>query len=412
MPTEGQTEVRREVLSVRGIVVPEREEDFSADPVELFFDLGYVLAFSQLVGHLVHHPDWAGVGKAALLFWLLWLPWQQFTWSANAVSGNGRMVRLLFLVGTATSIPMAASVSTAFDDGGPVFAVSLAIIQVLALGTLALVADEGAAIRRAILRWSSFTGVAIAVLVVGAFLEDGARIATWLLSTVLIVGGMADAGRGEWIIRTGHFAERHGLILIIALGEIIVAIGAPVVETLEEGGGLPASTVVALVGAGVFAGALWWAYFDRPGPALEHRAERIDGAGNERGRYARDVYTAAHAPLVAGIVLGAAGLEEIALHPDAPVPTAFLVMLAGGLALGVVGVAAAVWRAFGVLPRERIVAGIAIAGLLAVLHDMDGALLLVVVDAVIIVALLFENLRIERPSAVRATAPAQSPDGA
>jgi len=397
---------------VRGIVVPERSEDFTTDPVELFFDLGYVLAFSQLVGHLVHHPDWAGVGEVALLFWLLWLPWQQFTWSANAVSGNGRLVRVLFLLGAATSIPMAASVSTAFDDGGPVFAVSLAVIQLLALGTMGLVADQGDVLRRTIIRWSAITTIAIVVLVVGAFLDGGARVAAWLLSTVVIMVAMADAGRGEWIIRTGHFAERHGLIFIIALGEIIVAIGAPVVETLEEGAGLPASTVLALGGAGVFAGTVWWSYFDRPGPALEHRAEGVEDAGNNRGRYARDVYTAAHAPVVAGIILAAAGLEEIALHPDEPVPSAFLAMLGGGLALGAAGVAAAVARAFGIVALERIGAALGIAALLALLRDVDGALLLVVVDAVLILGLVLEHLRVERPHRAERRPAAPVPEGA
>lgn len=382
---------------MRGIVVPERAEDFTADPVELFFDLGYVLAFSQLVGHLVHHPDWSGVGEVALLFWLLWLPWQQFTWSANAVSGNGRFVRLLFLLGAATSIPMAASVSTAFDDGGPVFAVSLAVIQLLALGTMGLVADQGEVLRRTIARWGAITTIAIVVLVLGAFLDDGARIGAWILSTAVIMVAMVDAGRGEWIIRTGHFAERHGLIFIIALGEIIVAIGLPVAGALEEGAGLPASTVVALAGAGVFAGTVWWSYFDRPGPALEHRAEDVEDVGNSRGRYARDVYTAAHAPLVAGIILAAAGLEEIALHPDEPVPTAFLVMIGGGLALGAAGVALAVARAFGIVARERIGAALAIAALLVLLRDVDGAFLLVVVDVVLIVSLVVEHLRVEHP---------------
>ena len=383
---------------MRGIVVPDRNEDFTADPVELFFDLGYVLAFSQLVGHLVHHPTWVGVGEAALLFWLLWLPWQQFTWSANAVSGNGRLVRLLFLVGAATSIPMAASVSTAFDDGGPVFAISLAVIQLLAVATLslAIALDQGGGVRSAILRWSTLSLAAMAVLIVGAFLDDGARVVAWLLATVVIVVAMIDAGRGEWIIRTGHFAERHGLIVIIALGEVIVAIGSPVVATLEAGEGLAASTVVALVGVGVFAGALWWAYFDRPGPALEHRGERIDG-GHQRGRYARDVYTISHAPLVAGIILAAAGLEEIALHPDDPVPTAFRAMLGGGLALGVVGVSAAVWRAFRVAARERLVAELALAALLVAARDVDGAWVVVLVDLVLVAALLVEHARIEGP---------------
>ncbi|MEY2467426.1 MAG: hypothetical protein QOF21_124, partial [Actinomycetota bacterium] len=81
---------------MKGITVPERTEDFTADPVELFFDLAYVIAFSQLVGVLVHEPTWEGVGKVGLLFALLWLPWQQLTWTANAISGNSRGVRAIF----------------------------------------------------------------------------------------------------------------------------------------------------------------------------------------------------------------------------------------------------------------------------------------------------------------------------
>ena len=109
---------------MRGLTIPERDEDFTADPVELFFDLAFVYAFSRLVAHLVHHPDWTGAWEAALLFGILWLPWSWFTWSANAVPGNQRTVRAVFLVATAVTVPMAASVETAFDSGGATFAVS------------------------------------------------------------------------------------------------------------------------------------------------------------------------------------------------------------------------------------------------------------------------------------------------
>lgn len=170
--------------------------------------------------------------------------------------------------------------------------------------------------------------------------------------------------------------------------------------------------MLALGGAGVFAGTVWWSYFDRPGPALEHRAEGVEDAGNNRGRYARDVYTAAHAPVVAGIILAAAGLEEIALHPDEPVPSAFLAMLGGGLALGAAGVAAAVARAFGIVARERIGAALGIAALLALLRDVDGALLLVVVDAVLILGLVLEHLRVERPHRAERRPAAPVPEGA
>ena len=101
---------------MKGVEVPDREQDFTADPVELFFDLVFVFAFSRLVYHLVHHPDWTGVGEFALLFTMIWLPWTQFTWSANAVPGNQRPVRVLLLIGTVVSVPMGAS---ATGEPGP-----------------------------------------------------------------------------------------------------------------------------------------------------------------------------------------------------------------------------------------------------------------------------------------------------
>ena len=97
---------------MKGIDLPEKTEDFTADPVELFFDLAFVFAFSQLVSRLVYDPDWSGVGETALLFWLIWLPWSQFTWAANAVSGNGRPVRVFFLIATAASIGDSSAIIT------------------------------------------------------------------------------------------------------------------------------------------------------------------------------------------------------------------------------------------------------------------------------------------------------------
>ena len=108
---------------------PDRGEDFTANPVELFFDLAFVFAFAQLVSHLVHHPDVDGMLEAALLFWMLWLPWSQFTWSANSVSAHSRPVQAVMLVTTVASIPMAASIQTALGDGGYLFAGSVGVIK-------------------------------------------------------------------------------------------------------------------------------------------------------------------------------------------------------------------------------------------------------------------------------------------
>jgi low temperature requirement protein LtrA len=379
---------------MKGIELPPLTEDFTADPVELFFDLAYVFAFSQLVGLLIHDPTWPGVGKAALLFGLLWLPWQQLTWAANAVSGNGRPVRALFLVATVVSIPMAASTSTAFEGGGTAFAVALTGIMLIGFVMQTLGSTGDADYRQAIFGWIAPNVVAIAVLVVGSFYDGTTRLVFWLATAAIVLWAMIAAADGEWKVRPGHFAERHGLIVIIALGEVIVAIGIPVVNTLQEGDGLSIATLSALLAAGGFAGLLWWAYFDRPSPGLEFGASRLGGKGI--GQYVRDVYTWAHAPIVAGIILSAAALEEIALHPRDPVHLEFRVMLAGGLFLFLIGVFLAVWRAFRAQARERLVGAVAIAAFVFVGGSLEGVLLLTIVVVVMFIVLFLEHQRVER----------------
>ncbi len=379
---------------MKGVELPPVAEDFTADPVELFFDLAYVFAFSQLVALLINEPTWAGVGKAALLFALLWLPWQQLTWAANAISGNGRPVRTLFLVATVVSVPMAASTSTAFAGGGPVFAIALAGIMLIGFRMQTMGTSEEIDYSRAIYNWIAPNVVAITVLIVGSFYDGTARLAFWLGAVAIVLWAMIRAADNEWLVRPGHFAERHGLIIIIALGEVIVAIGIPVVAALEKDGSLPVATILALLASGAFAGLLWWAYFDRPSPGLEYGASRLDGLA--AGQYIRDVYTWAHAPIVAGVILAAAALEEIALHPRDAVPFEFRAMMAGGLFLFLIGVYLALWRAFRAQARERLVGAVVIAAIVFIGGSLEGLVLLSLVVAVMFVVLLIEHRRVER----------------
>lgn len=378
---------------MRGVTVPSRTEDFTADPVELFFDLAFVFAFSQLVKVLVEDHTWGGVGRAALLFLMLWLPWTQFTWSANAVSGNGRVVRTLFLLSTVASIPMAASVTSAYEGGGTAFATSLSFILLMALATMALPLERGSAERRSAFSYASYNALSVVVLVGGSFLQGDARILAWVAGLLIVTVGTVLAGRGTWIIRMGHFSERHGLIIIVALGEIIVAIATPVVERLEEGQGLAAGSLMALLASGTFATLLWWAYFDRSSPAFEHHGKGMPG--DEIGRYVRDVYTYWHAPVVAGVILAAAALEEISLHPDEAVPTAFRLMLAAGLAMFMLGITGGVRRAFSITIIERPLATGAVAALCLLLATTPGLTLLLVIDAVLLATLVAEHFRVE-----------------
>ncbi len=384
---------------MRGIELPAPTEDFTADPVELFFDLAYVFAFSQLVSILINEPTWSGVGTAALLFGLLWLPWQQLTWAANAVSGNGRKIRVIFLAATVLSIPMAAATSTALEGGGLVFALSLSGIMILGFFIQTLGSSAGTAMRSAVVWWIAPNVISIAVLTAGGLAEGVTRTVLWVVTLILVFGAMILAGRSEWLIRIGHMAERHALIVIIALGEVIVAIGIPVANTLQEQENLPVATVGALVAAGLFAGLLWWSYFDRPGPGLEHRGHSLQ-TDRERGRYVRDVYTWAHAPIVGGIMLSAAALEEIALHPLDPVSISFRTMLAGGLLMIATGISSAVWRANGAVAAERVVATIAIAGFVLAAASINGVSLLGMVVAMMLIGLTIEAVRIDRTGSV------------
>ena len=371
--------------------MPEKTEDFTADPVELFFDLVFVFAFSQLVWHLVHEPTLGGVLRFALLFFWIWMSWAQFTWLANAVSGNGRVVRALFLLSTIASVPMAASVTTAFGSGGAWFGWSIAAIGVLGMATFILGLPPGSGERQAMVRLGSPTLVALVLLVAGGHLDETPRIILWCISISLFVVGTIIAGHNDWIVRSGHFAERHGLIMIVALGEVIVATGLPVVEALSEGEGLPGETVTAMVAAATFACLIWWSYFDRPVPALEHHSEQLEGRG--RSRFARDVYTYAHAPLIGGVILAAAALEEIALHPSDDVPGAFQWMLWGGLACIQAAMLLAAWRAWRVYATERLIT-LALVGVV-ILLGFNGVITVILVDIVILVMLVVEHIRIE-----------------
>ncbi len=390
---------------MRGLAIPEPTEDFTADPVELFFDLAFVFAFSQLVSHLVHHPTWTGAAEAWLLFAMLWMAWSTFTWSANAVSGNAREVRFIFLVATAATMPAAGGVTSAYEGGGAAFAISVSVIIAMALALQLWAAEVGSDQWTSVLRYSWPNVIAMGLFVIGGFLPGEVRIVLWLLGIGSILFGTIMAGSSDWIVRVGHFAERHGLILIIALGEVLVAIGIALVDSLQESGVLPGSVVVGLVAAGSFAGLLWWAYFDRFNPALEHRGSALEG--RPRGRFARDVYTYIHALVVSGVIISAAALEEIVLHPDEAVPLAFRVMLAGGLLMFLLGTVVGVGRAFGVVIRERIVACALVLGLIAAGGSLSGVVLLLLVDGLLLGVLIAEHVRIERP----APSPAEASPG-
>jgi low temperature requirement protein LtrA len=232
------------------------------------------------------------------------------------------------------------------------------------------------------------------MVIAGGLVDTPARTILWVIGLLVFLLATIQAGSGQWVVRPGHFAERHALIIIVALGEVIVAIATPVLTGLEEGAGLSGETLASLSAAGVFAGVLWYGYFDRPQPGFERQAATLSGIA--RGRYARDVYTYIHAPITAGVVLAAAALEEITLHPGEGLPAEFRWMLWIGLGLFLGGIDLAVYRAFRKLAVERYVAALVIGAALLPTLAVSGLTLLITVDAVLLAMLIVEHIRLEQ----------------
>jgi low temperature requirement protein LtrA len=379
---------------MKNIPIPSLEEDFTADPAELFFDLSFVFAFSRLVFYLEHSPTLKGFAEFVVLFSLIWMAWTNFTWSANAVAGNSRLVRAIFLLATAISVLMGASLAAPFGEGSVVFAVSVSAILALPILTGATLLAEDKDVLSSNLRYLLFTIVGIVLVLAGGFTEGKWQTGFWIAAVAWLIFNTLDAGGGDWLVRPRHFAERHGLIVIVGLGEVIVAIGAPAVEALTQGGGFHGSLVAAMSASGLLAGMLWWSYFDRPLPALEHRHEQLTDA-KERSRFARDVYTYSHFFIVAAILVGAAALKEIMLHPSDPLPNPFRWMLFIGISGYLVGVVISIVRAYSTLAVERVVAVAALAALIALTASLDGSLVLVAVDVLLLVTLATEHYRVE-----------------
>ena len=327
---------------------------------------------------------------------MLWLPWTQFTWAANAVSAHARNVQIIVLIATVASVPMAASLSTALGDGGWLFAGSVVVILAMGLVLLIMANPVGSPEWRSAVIYAIPNVIAMVLFVSGAaFSDECTRIGTWVVAILIIAYGTIKAGRGEWVVRAGHISERHALIVIIALGEIIVAIAVPVLDALSDDDGLPAETTASLIFAGLFAALLWWAYFDRPQKLLERRLKELQGPA--RAQYARDVYTYMHSLIVGGVIMSAAALEEITLHPSAELHLEFRVMLLIGLGMFFGAVELSALRSFHVIPPERGMAIAALAALLLAGGSLSGIWLLVAIDALILVTLGVEARRLEHP---------------
>jgi low temperature requirement protein LtrA len=360
--------------------------ELSVSPLELFFDLVFVFAITQIVALIEHDLSPAGVAKGALVLAMIYWGWSLFTWTLNAVGTDRMDIRIGLLVAMAMSLLMALVIPDAFGDGGPYFVGAYFVFRMVANVASFRSADPDR--RQVLWRFVPLTVAASLVAVGGGFIEDPARTWIWFASLLMDLVAARAAEQGDWHIQAGHFAERYGLLVILALGESIVAIGV----------GLGGSTVDLRLGAtlvvAVLATALlWWSYFDWVAERVERHLRSLSGFA--QGSFARDAYTILHYPLVAGIVLFSVVVAEITAHPAEQLPALSRTLLALGFALVLLSFVASAYRALRRIPYARLGAAVAV-GLVSILARSYGGLVLLSLDSAIIFVMLVYESRARR----------------
>jgi low temperature requirement protein LtrA len=348
------------------------ESEHRVTPLELFFDLVFVFAFTQVTTLLFDDVSWAGLGRGLLVLAVLWWAWASYAWLTNTVDAEVGLVLAALLVAAAAMFVAALAVPTAFGAHRLVFAIAFLIVLVMFVGLFALAGRAEPDLFAAVLRMARTTLAGGALILAAAFVHSGLRPALWLAAFVLGFFGPALAGVRGWRVHPAHFAERHGLILIIAIGEALVAIGFGARDTA-----LGAGVIVAALLGFVVAASFWLAYFDFFSIGVQRLLS--DRRGDQRAALARDAYTYLHLPMVMGIVLFAFAMKTTLAHVHGELGVVPAVALCGGSALYLLAYVALRWRVSRSLSRGRAAASVGFAALVPIA---------VVVPALVAIALV------------------------
>jgi low temperature requirement protein LtrA len=335
------------------------EREQRVTPLELFFDLVFVFGFTQVTTVLSDDPTWAGLGHGLLILASLWWVWAAYAWLTNTVDPDVGAVWGAILVAMAAMFVAALAVPDAFGRHGVVFGVAFLIVNVMQLALYALGARGDRALLAAILRIAPLTLAGAALILAAGFVHGSLRPILWLVALAVGLFGPLLGGLAGWRVQPAHFVERHGLIVIIAIGESLIAIGLGARHT-----GLDAGAIVAAVLGLAVVTSFWLAYFD----FFQIRGQQIltDRSGAERTALARDVYTYLHLPMVAGIVLFAFAMKATLAHVGGKLDTITALGLCGGPALYLFAYVALRLRVSRTFGRGRLVAAVACALLVPV----------------------------------------------
>lgn len=327
--------------------------------LELFFDLVFTFAMSQVTQLMLHDLSPRGFGHAALALLAVWWAWVGYTWLINTFDTSSVWHQAVVIAAMAAMLVAAAALPTAFSSGALVFAIALLAVRLIhVVKFVAYSSHEDADLRRGVRRIAPAFVAAPACILVAAFVDTPGRELLWVAAAVIDYGAPAVHGMGGFRVSPSYFVSRHGSIIIIALGEAIVELGGGATDLHRF------EVIAALVLGVAIMATFWWTYFGLTGGA-EQRLEQA--TGTERANLARDAYSYLHLPLVAGIMLFAVGAHATVAHATAPLPLLPAIALAGGMALFYLGDVAYRWRDHRQIPVDRTVAGFAAAATLPVL---------------------------------------------
>lgn len=347
---------------------------------ELFFDLVFVFALTRVTSLVIGTPTAASIGRGLLLLALLWWAWGAYAWLTNAVNTDSAPARLVILGAMGALLIVAVAVPEASGRDAWAFAFGYLVVRVLHLVLFAVAG--GSFNRAAILRLAPGNLAASLLLIIGVFVPPVMQVILWVIAVMIDYGTPLITGVGGFTVHAGHFAERHSLFVIIALGESVVAIGAGALSGTEGGpvGITMALSISILLAIGVIGG-LWWVYFDREAEITERVLSIAQGP--HRAHLARDMFSYLHFPLVVGIVFIAVGVQGVMKHPSEAMSGVAPYCLGAGAALFLFDLGALRWRrgsrlrpdhligavvCLTIIPLATVVPGLMSLGLLALVQ--------------------------------------------
>jgi low temperature requirement protein LtrA len=367
----------------RSIVSP---KDQSVTFVELFFDLVFVYSVTQVVSFFHHGLTWLAAGQAVLVFWLIWWAWTQFTWALNAADTTHHFIGMGVLVATAVAFFMAVSVPDAFSHRSLLFAAFYVMARSIGLILYIWVASEDPALRVGVRVFSALSISGLIAVLAGGYFGGVKQFLFWGLAIFLDVVAALVAGKFEgWNLHPDHFSERHGLFVIIVLGETLIVTAAGVTEASWNLQLIEVALLIVAITCG-----LWWSYFSRLKPLLDQAL--VGRRGADQTQMARDTYSLIHFPVIFGLIAFAVAVEPLVVHPEDPLSLAGRGSLAAGLVLFVGGMGVAAWRSLGHLCLTRLALTAITAIIVMALPGIPGTVTLGITFAGILIICVTEQL--------------------